>query len=64
MEVATDHVDPVGAVPGVVLFPVQGHHVSQIGQRVRLLIGAHLGYFISRLLTKGSRVVKVQNEVW
>lgn len=64
VEVATNHVDPVGAVAGIAVSAVQAHHVGQVGQRSRLLICAKLGYFISCLLTKRSRAVKVLDEVW
>ena len=64
MEIATDHVDPVGAVARVTVRAVQAHHVGQVGQRCRLLVSAHLGYFISRLLTERSGAVKVLDEMW
>lgn len=63
MDVATDHVDPVGAVAGIAVCAVQAHHVGQVGERGRLLLRAHLGDLISRLLTEGSGAVKVLNEV-
>lgn len=33
VEIATDHVDPVGAVARVAVGAVQAHHVGQVGQR-------------------------------
>lgn len=64
MEIATDHVDPVGAIAGVAVCAVQAHHVSQVGERGRLLIRAHLGNLISCLLTEEGGAVKVLDEVW
>ncbi len=64
MEVATHHIDPVGAVTRVAVRAVQAHHVGQVGERGRLLIRAHLGYFISRLLAERSGAVKVLDEMW
>lgn len=64
MEIAADHVDPVGAVTGIAVCAVKAHHVSQVGERGRLLICAHLGYFVSCLLTEWGRTVKVLNEMW
>lgn len=32
MEVATDHIDPVGAVAGIAVCTVQAHHVGQVGE--------------------------------
>lgn len=64
VEVATDHVDPVGAVAGIAVRAVEAHHVSQVGECGRLLICTHLGYFISRLLAERSGAVKVLDEVW
>lgn len=64
VEVATDHVDPVGAVAGVAVRAVQAHHVSQVGERGRLLVGAQLGYLVSRLLAERSGAVKVLDEMW
>lgn len=63
MEIATDHVDPVGAVTGIAVGAVKAHHVSQVGERGRLLLRAHLGYFVSRLLTEWCRTIKVLNEM-
>lgn len=64
MEVATDHIDPVGAVARVAVRAVQAHHVSQVGERGRLLVCAHLGDLISRLLAEGGGAVKVLDEMW
>lgn len=64
MEIATDHVDPVGAVAGIAVCAVQAHHVGQVGERGRLLVCTHLGYLISRLLTERSGAVKVLDEMW
>lgn len=33
VEVATDHVDPVGAVAGIAVCAVQAHHVGQVRKR-------------------------------
>lgn len=63
VDVATDHVDPVGAVAGVAVRAVQAHHVGQVGECGGLLISTYLGYLISRLLTEGGRAVKVLDEV-
>ncbi len=32
VEIATDHVDPVGAVAGIAVCAVQAHHVGQVGE--------------------------------
>lgn len=64
MEIATDHVDPVGAVAGIAVCAVQAHHVGQVGERGRLLVGTHFGYLISGLLTERSGAVKVLDEMW
>lgn len=63
MEIATDHIDPVGAVAGIAVSAVQAHHVGQVGERGRLLICAQLGYLISCLLTERSGAVKVLDEM-
>lgn len=63
VEVTADHVDPVGAVAGIAVRAVEAHHVGQVRERGRLLIRAHLGYLISRLLTERSGVVKVVDEM-
>lgn len=63
MEIATDNVDPVGAVAGIAVCAVQAHHVSQVGERRRLLVCAHLGNLISRLLAEGGGAVKVLDEM-
>lgn len=59
MEIATDHVDPVGAVARIIVGAVQAHHVSQVGECGRLLVCTHLGDLISRLLAERSGAVKV-----
>ena len=64
MEVAADHVDPIGAVAGIAVCAVQAHHVGQVGECGRLLICTHLGYLISCLLTERSGAVKVLDEMW
>lgn len=64
VEIATDNVDPIGAVAGIAVRAVQAHHVGQVGERGRLLVRAHLGYLIGRLLTERSRAVKVLDEMW
>lgn len=64
VEVTTYYVDPVGAVAGVAVRAVQAHHVGQVGECGRLLVCAHLGYFISRLLAERSGAVKVLDKVW
>lgn len=63
VEIATDHVDPVGAVTGIAVRAVQAHHVGQVGERGRLLVRAHLGYLISCLLAERSGAVKVLDEM-
>lgn len=63
MEIATDHVDPVGAVAGIAVRAVQAHHVGQVGERGRLLVGTHFGDLVSRLLAEGSGAVKVLDEM-
>lgn len=63
MEIATDHIDPVGAVAGIAVSAVQAHHVGQVGECGRLLVCAQLGYLISRLLTERSGAVKVLDEM-
>lgn len=64
MEIAADHVDPVGAVAGVAVCTVKAHHVSQVGERGRLLVRADFGYFVSRLFTERRGTVKVLDEMW
>lgn len=64
VEVPADHVDPVGAVPGVAVRAVQAHHVGQVGERGGLLVCTHLGYFICRFFAERSWAVKVLDEMW
>lgn len=63
MKVAADHVDPVVAVPRVAVCGVQAHHVGQVGQRGRLLLGADFGDAVRRLLAERRGAVKVLDQV-
>lgn len=63
MEVAANHVDPVGAVSRVAVCGVQAHHVRQIGQRGRLLLGADFGDAVCHLLAERCGAVKVLDQV-
>lgn len=63
MQVATHHVDPVSAVSLVGVRGVQAHHVRQVGQSGRLLLGANFGDAVGRLLAEGRGTVEMLHQV-
>lgn len=66
MQVAADHVGPVGTVARVAVGAVQAHHVRQVGERGRsvLLLRAGTRDAVRRLAAERCGAIEVLDEVW